>query len=70
MLEKYPLPCSELDIYSARCGLLHQQINESDLTRAKKAKQIVYSWKGARNKSLKDLRKTLEKGESIRSSKN
>lgn len=44
MLEKYPLPCNEIDIYSARCGLLHQQISESDLSNDGKSREIYYTW--------------------------
>jgi hypothetical protein len=47
MLEKYPIACNEIDIYSARCGLLHQHASESDLTRRKMAKEIYYSWGNA-----------------------
>ncbi|MEP7198105.1 MAG: hypothetical protein ABI851_16425 [Saprospiraceae bacterium] len=31
MLDRYPLPCNETDLYAARCGLLHLQSSESDL---------------------------------------
>lgn len=44
MLEKYPLPCNENDIYAARCGLLHQQISESDLSNDGKSLEIYYTW--------------------------
>lgn len=54
MLDKYPLPCNETDIYSARCGLLHQQISESDLTADKKAREIYYVWGNASVKFLQD----------------
>ena len=47
MLTKYPLPCNELDIWSARCGLVHQQVSESNLTRGGSAKEIFYSHGGA-----------------------
>jgi hypothetical protein len=43
MLTNYPLPCNEVDIYSARCGLLHKQSGESDLTSTGEAKQIWYT---------------------------
>ena len=42
MLEKSPLPCSEVDIYSARCALLHSQTSESDLTSISEAREIYY----------------------------
>jgi hypothetical protein len=54
MLDKYPLNCDEVDIYSARCGLLHQQVSESDLTTKEKAKEIYYVWGSASVKLLQD----------------
>ena len=54
MLDKHPLPCNETDIYSARCGLLHQQISESDLTTDRKAKEIFYAWGNSDVKLLQD----------------
>lgn len=42
MLEKYPLPCNEIDFYAARCGLLHTQISESHLSNKNEAKEIYY----------------------------
>lgn len=44
MLSKYPLPCNEIDIYAARCGLLHHLASESDLSNKEEAKEIFYSW--------------------------
>lgn len=52
MLSQGKLPCSEVDLWSARCGLLHQQISESDLTNSGKAKQIYYSHGGANIEAL------------------
>ena len=53
MLDKYPLPCNEVDLYSARCGLLHQQISKSQLTENKKAREIYYVWGNANLEFLK-----------------
>ena len=55
MLIKYPLPCDEIDIWSARCGLLHQQMSESDLTKEGKAKEIYYTHGGAKQEVLQLL---------------
>jgi len=46
--EKYLLPqmkneCSAIDLYSARCSILHGLSWESDLSKTHKAKSIVYS---------------------------
>lgn len=43
MLPNYPLPCNEIDLYSARCSLLHLQNSESDLVKNGEAKQLVYA---------------------------
>ncbi|MCB0539773.1 MAG: hypothetical protein H6571_17985 [Lewinellaceae bacterium] len=52
MLTKYPLPCNENDIYAARCGLLHQQVSESNLSKEGRAKQIYYSWGNSNHEIL------------------
>lgn len=44
MLVKYPLPCNEIDLYAARCGLLHLQKSESDLAKKGEAKELWYCW--------------------------
>jgi hypothetical protein len=47
MLDKYKLPCNEIDLWSARCGLLHQQISESNLTDKGLAREVFYCHGGA-----------------------
>ncbi len=44
MLRSSSLGCNETDIYAARCGLLHQNISDSDLSRSGKARRIFYCW--------------------------
>lgn len=39
------LKCNALDLYSARCAVLHTYSTESDLTRQGKANAIVYEWR-------------------------
>ena len=65
MLDKYPLNSNEVDIYSARCGLLHQQVSESDLTAEKKAKEIYYVWGNASVKFLQDTIDNSNKRDSV-----
>ena len=36
--------CTALDLYGARCGILHTFSSESDLSNAGKARQIYYAW--------------------------
>ena len=52
MLAKYKLPCNEQDLWSARCGIIHQQLSESDLTRGGRANEIFYSYGGAEPRKL------------------
>ena len=42
MLNKYPLPCNEADIYAARCALLHTYTSESDLSKNSQAMELYY----------------------------
>ena len=55
MIDRSPLPCDEMDIYSARCALLHQQISKSDLTIGGKAKEILYAWGSKKAETLQVL---------------
>ena len=38
------LMCSSIDLYAARCGIVHSYQAESKLSREGKAKQIWYAW--------------------------
>jgi hypothetical protein len=38
------LKCSAIDLYAARCGLLHTYAPESRLSRQRKAKGTYYAW--------------------------
>ena len=59
--DRYFLPnlkdksCRSIDLYSARCGLLHTMSYESNLTRKEKAKHIMYAWGNADPNVLKRL---------------
>jgi hypothetical protein len=43
LLASKTLPCSALDLYAARCGVLHTLTSDSDLARSAKAKRILYA---------------------------
>lgn len=48
-VEKYLLPgtglnCTALELYSARCALIHTSTGHSKLTRRGKAREISYAW--------------------------
>ena len=47
--DKYVLPnggleCTAVDLYSARCGVVHSMSPESQLSRSGNATELVYSW--------------------------
>ena len=53
MLPQSGLLCSAIDLYSARCGIVHSYQAESKLTRENKVKQIWYAWgKGDANRLM------------------
>ncbi len=54
ILQGNDLGCSAIDIYAARCAIVHTYTTESDLSRNGRARQIVYAW-GAASKN--DLQK-------------
>jgi hypothetical protein len=46
------LDCTSLELYSARCGILHTMTAESDLSRSGQARAIYYSWGDADPRQL------------------
>jgi len=52
MLPCAAIPCSSIDLYSARCSILHTLTPDSDLSRSGKAKQIAYIWGDAKPEDL------------------
>jgi hypothetical protein len=59
-VEKYLLPasalkCTALELYGARCGIVHSNSPESDLSKAGKVKQVGYAWLPSRASELDKL---------------
>jgi hypothetical protein len=52
MLKCRSLSCSALELYGARCGLLHTMAAESDLSRSGSVRQILYAWGTAMSQDL------------------
>ena len=55
ILDDSNLQCTSLDLYAARCGILHTLSPVSDLSKNKKARIVSYAWGVA---SLESLEKT------------
>lgn len=47
--------CNAIDLYSARCGVVHSSIAESDFTKGGSAKKLIYSWGNKPSTDLQDL---------------
>ena len=61
LLSTNPLSCTAVDLYAARCGLLHTFTPNSKLSSDKKARRICYAWGKSRGEDLQrtiDLAKT------------
>jgi hypothetical protein len=55
ILRNSDLPCSALDLYAARCGLLHTFGVESELSKRGTAHTVVYAWGSASREDLQEL---------------
>lgn len=44
LLKANPLPCTALELWGARCGVVHTFTAQSDLSRHKKVRMVVYAW--------------------------
>lgn len=52
------LGCTAVELYAARCGILHTSTADSNLSRAGKARKIYYAWGNA---SASDLSETANR---------
>jgi len=59
------LACEALDLYAARCALVHSYTSESSLTRQGKAKEIAYPWGKGGAKKLQKAMNSVDKNRAI-----
>jgi hypothetical protein len=57
LLPSSSLPCTALDLYSSRCGILHSMTGESRAIRRGSASRIFFAWGGHR---AEDLQRALD----------
>jgi hypothetical protein len=57
LLKAKSLECTALDLYAARCGLVHTFSSDSHLTSKRKARRIYYAWGTA---NVQHLQRTIE----------
>jgi hypothetical protein len=63
MLKARPLPCTALEIYAARCGMLHTFTPDSDLSRSGGIRKINYAWGNSTAECLAKSTKALGRTE-------
>jgi hypothetical protein len=59
MLKAKPLGCTAIDLYAARCGIVHSMSAESDLSRQDKAARILYVWGTAKPDEINQAGRAL-----------
>lgn len=57
LLKSKNINCKSIDLYAARCGLLHTFSSDSKLSKEGKARQICYAWGKA---TARDLQETID----------
>jgi hypothetical protein len=65
LLKAASLPCTPLDLYGARCGILHTFSPESDLSRKGHARRICYAWGNAKTDDLERTAKGIGSGDCV-----
>jgi hypothetical protein len=55
LLRARPMACNGLDLWSARCGVLHTGTPDSNLTRSGQARRLLYAWGTKRPETLQAL---------------
>jgi hypothetical protein len=55
LLKAKPLNCSAIDLYAARCGLVHSFTSDADLIEQGKARRLFYAWGTAKAADLQAL---------------
>jgi hypothetical protein len=63
MLKVHHLPCSAIDLYAARCGVLHTFTPDSDLSRKGAARRVAYAWGHSTAEDLAEAGRRLGRDE-------
>jgi len=57
MFKGKPLDYTSLELYAARCGMVHETSVESTLSKKGKARQVIYAWGDSKVDTLRELNK-------------
>jgi hypothetical protein len=61
LLPAKPMGCTALELYSARCAILHTYTADSDLSKRGQARKVYYAWGTASSGSLQESARRLDK---------
>jgi len=59
------LPCTALDLYAARCGILHSLTPDADLVTQGEARRLAYAWGKGSAADLREIARRLKRKEVI-----
>jgi len=65
LLPAKPLGCTSLELYAARCGIVHTFTPESDLSRTGRVRKIYYAWGTALASDLHETGSRLGKADVV-----
>lgn len=65
LLKAHSLPCTALEIYAARCGIIHTFTADSDLSRKGQVRKIFYAWGTARAEDLQETSNILNRSDCV-----
>jgi hypothetical protein len=65
LLRARPLPCTALELYAARCGVLHTFTSDSDLFQKGQVRQIFYAWGTANENELQECAAILQRTDCV-----
>lgn len=65
LLSDSKLGCTGLELFAARCGILHSFSADSDLYRAGKARRVMYAWGTASKDDLSEAATRLRRNDCV-----
>jgi hypothetical protein len=65
LLKDAALECNAIDLYAARCGVVHTLTAQSDLSRSGKARVIAYAWGNADAQMLRSATALMKRNDVV-----
>jgi hypothetical protein len=65
LLPDHRLPCTGLELYAARCGVLHSLTPDADLVTRGEARRLAYAWGKGSADDLREIAKRLKRADVV-----